>query len=166
MQNIKKRLVEKGWAKSEINKALKIIEKARENKHPKIKILDKSVYWISLFVALLGNIVISISLIPALLALNPFQLVFVVLTLGISFGLLFELLIRTIDLKTRYHILLSILMPLMALANIAAIVIVSNKLEGIIKVQNPQNPVFIGVIYAVAFMLPYFIYRLFLKDKL
>ena len=164
MHDIKKRLVEKGWSKKDINKTLKILEKAK--KHPKIKILDKSVYWISLIVAIIGNIIISISLIPFLLALRNFQLYLVIITMGIAFGLLFELLIRTIEnLETKHHLFLSIIIPIIAVINIVVIVIFSNRLEEAINIQNPQNPGLIGVIYAVAFMLPYSIYQLFLKNK-
>ena len=163
MDDLKKRLVEKGWDKKDINKTLKIIEKAKANKHPHIKILDKSVYWISLIVAIIGNIIISISLIPVLLALRSFQLYLIIITMGIAFGLLFELLIRTIEhLETKHHIFLSIIIPINAVINIIVIIIFSNRLEGAI---NIQNPVLIGVVYAVAFILPYSIYQLFLKNK-
>ena len=164
MRDIKKRLEEKGWSKRDINKTLKILEKAKKN--PKIKILDKSVYWISLLVAIIGNIIISISLIPFLLALRSFQLYLIIITMGIAFGLLFELLIRTIEhLETKHHLFLSIIIPIIAVINIIAIVLFSNRLEEAINIQNPHNPVLIGVVYAVAFMLPYSIYQLFLKNK-
>jgi len=164
MHDIKKRLVEKGWSKRDINKTLKILEKAK--KHPKIKILDKSVYWISLIVTIIGNIIISISLIPFLLTLRSFQLYLIIITMGIAFGLLFELLIRTIEhLETKHHLFLSIIIPIIAVINIIVIVLFSNRLEEIINIQNPQNPVLIGVVYAVAFILPYSIYQLFLKNK-
>ena len=166
MQNIKKSLAEKGWSKKDISRAVKIIEKAKENKHPKIKILDKSVYWISLLLAILGNFIISVSLIPVLLVLKNFQLYAVIITMGVSFGLLFELLIRTIELKTHHHIFLSILMPLVALINIMIIGVISNNLEKIISLQNQQNPFFVGIAYALSFMLPYFAYQLLSKNKL
>ena len=97
MEEIKNKLVEEGWKKRDINKTIRIIEKAKENKHPKIKLLDKTVYWFSLLIAIVGNLIISISLIPVLLALKGQQLYFIIIVLGISFGLLFELLIRTIE---------------------------------------------------------------------
>ena len=48
MRDLKNYLVEKGWKKSDINKTVKIIEQAKKNKHPKIKLLEKTVYWFSL----------------------------------------------------------------------------------------------------------------------
>ena len=83
--------------------------------------------------------------------------------MGIAFGLLFELLIRTNEhLETKHHIFLSIIIPINAVINIIVIILFSNRLEGAI---NIQNPVLIGVVYAVAFILPYSIYQLFLKNK-
>lgn len=165
MQDIKKRLIEKGWKKEDINKTLRIIEQAKANKHPKIKILDKAVYWISLFIAVIGNFIISISLIPFLLALRSFQLYAVVITIGISFGLLFELLIRTIELQAKHHIFLSIIIPVIAVVNIFVIVLFSNSFMQSINIQNPQNPLFVGAVYAIFFMIPYIAYNVFLKER-
>ncbi len=166
MKNIKKRLAEKGWSKRDINKTIKLIEKAKKNKHPKIKILDKAVYWFSLILAIIGNFIISIALIPVLLALKGIQLYIVIITIGLAFGLLFELLIRSIEhLKTKHHIFLSIIVPLIAIINFIIIVLLSNTIEKIIKIENLHNPFSIGIVYAIAFILPFAIYQIFLKDR-
>ncbi len=156
-------LIEKGWKKSDINKTLKIIEKAKESKHPKIKLLDKAVYWLSLLLAIIGNFVISLALIPELLVLEGLQLYLITATLGVSFGMLFELLVRTIEnLKARHHLLLSIIIPLLAVINF---VIVSINMKRLVGIDNPQNPVIVGIVYALSFILPYLVYQLFFKNK-
>ena len=166
MRDIKKRLEQKGWSKKDISKTVRIIEQAKANKHPKIKILDKLVFWASLVVAIIGNFIISISLIPILLALNNLPLYIVLITLGVAFGLLFELLIRTIEhLEAKHHIFLGIIIPTIAIINVIIIVAFSNNLEKIINIENPHSPLLVGVIYAFAFMLPYLVYQLFLKNK-
>ena len=166
MRDIKKRLEQKGWSKKDISKTVRIIEQAKANKHPKIKILDKLVFWASLVIAIIGNFIISISLIPILLALNNLPLYIVLITLGVAFGLLFELLIRTIEhLEAKHHIFLGIIIPIIAIINVIIIVTFSNNLEKIINIENPHSPLLVGVIYAFAFMLPYLIYQLFLKNK-
>ena len=163
MKDIKNRLIEKGWSKKDINKTVKIIEKAKSNKHPKIKLLDKLIYWISLTVVIAGNFIIAISLIPELLVLKGMQLYLVIITLGSSFGLLFELLIRTIEhLKAKHHIFLGIIIPILAIINF---IIVSTTLKELTGIENPQNPMLIGVIYSISFILPYVIYQVFLRDK-
>ncbi len=156
-------LIEKGWKKGDIAKTLKIIEKAKESKHPKIKLLDKAVYWFSLLLAITGNFVISIALIPELLVLEGFQLYLIIATLGISFGMLFELLVRTIEnLKAKHHLFLSIITPLLAVTNF---VVISGNMKMLVGIDNPQNPVIVGIVYALSFILPYSAYQLFLKNR-
>ena|SRR3989338_4919644 len=157
-------LIEKGWKKGDINKTLRIIEKAKESKHPKIKLLDKLVYWFSLLLAVIGNFVISLALIPELLVLEGFQFYLITATLGVSFGMLFELLVRTIEnLKAMHHLFLSIIIPLLAVINF---IIISGNIKKLIGLESPQDPVIVGIVYALSFILPYLVYQLFLKNKL
>jgi hypothetical protein len=163
MNSIKNRLIEKGWNRKEISKTLRIIDEAKANKNPRIKALDRSVYWISLLVITGGNFIVTISLIPVLLALGGYQLYLVVATLAISFGLMFELLIRTIEqLSAKHHIFLSIIVPLLAVINF---LIISDGMKRLIGLENSHNAVLIGIAYAVSFILPYSVYQLFLKNK-
>ena len=164
MEKLKKRLKEKGWSAQDISKTVKIIKEAKEKKHPAIKFLDKFVYWAALAIAIIGNFIISIALIPSLMALKSTQLFLIIAALGISFGLLFELLIRSIEhLEARHHVFLGILMPSVALINIFIITLVSNNLVKIFKIDNPHNPYIIGIVYAVAFISPFIFYKLIMK---
>ena len=167
--DIKKRLSEKGWKKRDISKAIKIIEKARANKHPKIKLLDKFVIWFSFAIAIIGNFIISITMIPFILAFDNLNLYFIVLIAGLSFGLLFELLIRSMwHFENKHHILFSTIISLIAIINFALIVTFSSNINKTLKVgYSPaaQNPILVGIAYAFAFILPYLIYQFFLKNK-
>ncbi|MDP6600425.1 MAG: hypothetical protein QF798_03250 [Candidatus Woesearchaeota archaeon] len=161
MENLKNHLIEKGWGKKDINQTIKIIEKAKKSKHPQIKVLDKFVYWLSLLIALIGNFIILISLIPVILALEGLHLYIVVFTLAFAFGLLFELLIRSIEnLETRHHLFLGIIIPIIAVINFA---LISNNMKKLVGVESPQDPITVGAVYAIAFILPYILYQLFLK---
>ena len=163
MKSLEKRLAEKGWAKKDIAKAINLIEKAKQNKHPKIKLLDKAVYWLSLLIAIIGNLVISVALVPFLLVLSSFQLYAILIVIGISFGLLFELLLRKIEnLAARHHIFLGILIPSLAVLNF---VVVLNNTERFIGIKASSSPLIIGSIYAIVFMLPYIVYNSFLKNR-
>jgi len=157
MENIRKYLLEKGWKRKDIESAIKIIRHAKKHKHPKIKLLDKAVYWISLAVAIAGNFIISIALMPFLLALNGFRLFLFIIALGASFGLLFELLVRGIEnMEAKHHIFLGIIIPVIAAINF---IIVSNNLKMLIGIESPQDPVIVGAVYSIAFILPYVSYR-------
>ena len=163
MRDIKNYLVEKGWKKSDINKTLKIIERAKKNKHPQIKVLDKFVYWFSLLIAIIGNLVISISLIPVLIVLKGPQLYLVIIALGLAFGLLFELLIRTIEnLEIKHHLFLGIIIPIISIINF---IIISNNMKELIGIESPQDPIITGAVYTIAFILPYISYQVFLKNR-
>jgi len=161
MKNIENYLTEKGWKKRDINKAIKIIEQAKASRHSKIKLLDKAVYWFSLVIAIIGNFIISLVLIPFILALSGVQLYLIVITLGFAFGLLFELLIRTIEnLETKHHLFLGIIIPILAVINF---IIISNNIKKLIGIESLQDPIIVGSVYAIAFILPYISYQVFLK---
>ena len=49
MKITRERLATKGWSDAEINKTIKLLEKAKNKRHPHIVMLDKVVYWIALF---------------------------------------------------------------------------------------------------------------------
>lgn len=164
MEKLKKRLKEKGWSAQDISKTIRIVKEAKEKKHPAIKFLDKLVYWAALAIAIIGNFIISIALIPSLMALKSTQLFLIIAALGISFGLLFELLIRSIEhLETKHHVFLSILIPLVAVINIFIITSVSNSLVKIFKISNSHNPYIISIVYAIAFISPFIFYKLIMK---
>ena len=163
MEKIRKYLLEKGWKRKDIERAIRIIRHAKKHKHPKIKLLDKAVYWISLAVAIAGNFIISIALIPFLIALSGFRLFLFIIALGVSFGLLFELLVRGIEnLEAKHRIFLGIIIPVIAAINF---VLVSNNLKKLIGIESPQDPAIVGAVYSIAFILPYVSYQVFIKDK-
>ena len=163
MRSLERSLAAKGWAKKDIAKAIKIIDHAKKNKHPKIKLLDRAIYWLSLLIAIIGNLIISIALVPFLLEPNNARLYMIIIILGISFGLLFELLVRKIEyLNAKHHIFLGTAIPVLAILNFAVIL---NKMESFIEISAKQNPLAIGAIYSISFMFPYIIYQFFLKNS-
>jgi hypothetical protein len=163
MDKIRKHLLEKGWNKREIEKAIKIINHTKKNKHPKIKLLDKAVYWFSLLVAVIGNFLILVTLMPFILTLHLLQLFPIAITLGVSFGLLFELLVRGIEnLETKHHLFFGTIIPIIAVINF---VVISNLITIFTGIEVLHNTLIIGSVYAIAFILPYVLYRLFLKNK-
>ena len=164
MQNLVKRLEKRGWSKREITKAVKIIKKAKQNKPIDISFLEKRIYWILLVVVVAANFAISIALVPILIALRGIFLYLIIIMLGIIFGLLFELVIRSIEhLESKHHMFLSILIPLVALGNIFSISKISNDLAKTLNLTNIHNSAIIALVYAISFVLPYIVYRFILK---
>lgn len=164
MENLVNRLEKKGWSKKEIISTINIIRNAKHNKTQENLFLEKRIYWILLVVVIAANFAISVALIPVLVALKGIFLYFVIITLGIVFGLLFELVIRSIEhLEKQHHQLLAILIPLIALANAFIISKISNNLTLTLGFANVHNPIAIAAVYAVSFVLPYIVYRFVFK---
>lgn len=164
MENLIKRLEKRGWSGKEIEKAVDIIQNAKEGKSSANIFLEKKIYWVLLIVIIAANFAVSIALIPLFIALKGAFLYFVLIVLGVIFGLLFELVIRSIEhLERRHHLVLAVLIPLIALANIFIVSKISNNLAITFQLANFQNPILISIIYAASFVLPYIIYRFVLK---
>lgn len=164
MYNLIKRLEKRGWGGREISKAVGIIQDAKKNKTEENKFLEKRVYWILLITIIAGNFAVSAALIPILLALNGLILYFIIAVLGIFFGLLFELVIRTIEhLERKHHLILAALIPLIAMGSGFLITRTSNELVSKFGLGNPHLPILVGLTYAVSFTLPYLISRFVLK---
>ena len=164
MHNLIKRLEKRGWSKKDISKTVKIIHNAKQLKTPETRFLEKRIDWILLVIIIVANLAISIALIPILMALEGMLLYFIIITLGIIFGLLFELVIRGIEhLEKKHHIFLVILIPLIALSNVFIISKISNNLTRTLQLTNFHNPIIIALFYAISFVLPYIVYRFILK---
>ena len=166
MKNLIKRLEKKGWSKKDISKTVEIIHNAKQLKTQETRFLEKRIYWILLIVIIAANFAISVALIPVLMALSGMVVYIIILMLGIVFGLLFELVIRSIEhLEKKHHIFLAILIPLIALANIFIISKISNSLSAALQLTNFHNSIIIALVYAVSFVLPYIVYRFILKRE-
>ena len=166
MENLKKRLEKRGWEKNEIEKGVSLIKKAKQNKTKENLFLERRVYWILLIIIITANFTISAALMPLLIALSGFGLYFVIIVLGIIFGLAFELVIRTIEhLEKTHHIVLALFIPLTALANVFVISWLSNDIALGFGLKNFHSPLMVGLAYAVSFVLPYFVYRFILKRE-
>lgn len=166
MNNLTKRLEKRGWNKKEIVKAVGIIQTAKHNKGKKIILLEKFIYIILLIVILAANFAVSVALMPIFMAWGGAIIYFIVIVLGIIFGLLFELVIRSIEhLEKRHHMFLAIFIPLVAMANIFTILKIQYNLNSGLGISNINNPIMVSLVYAAFFVLPYIIYRFILKKE-
>lgn len=161
METLKERLKKKGWEDREIARAISVMDKARKERKGPIRILDAVVYWFVLLVAIVGNFLISVVLVPFLIAITSAQLYSIIIILGLSFGILFNLIIRDIDsLTQRHYIIAGLFIPVLALINVYIITALSNELIEFTQVQNsPHNPVLVSLVYTVFFIAPYVFYK-------
>jgi len=160
--NIKKKLIDKGWSDKDIKKTLDILNGGRRSKKSsQMRFLDSVIYWIVLFVSIVGNLVISVILIPFLVVMDDVQLYLIIIILAFSFGLLFNLLIRDIEnLDKSDHILAGVFIPALAIINIFIITRLANYLADILFIKNNfHDPVLISIVYVSAFIAPYLFYK-------
>jgi len=161
----KEKLMMKGWEEREIHKAEKILERAE--KHDVF--FSKIVFWSALIVIIFANIIVSLVLIPFLIVLNKWILYAIVVLLAGSIGFLYNFLITDIGhLEKKHHFLASIIVPIIALANMIVMVYVSNRFIADLKVENiPHNPWAVALVFMAAFILPYIIdkIRIHISEK-
>ena len=84
---LQQRLKEKGWSDEEVANALNIIySPEKQEKHATFtQFSSPLVYWSLLVVAIIGNFIASVVLIPIMLFLTKLQLYIVIFILAISF---------------------------------------------------------------------------------
>jgi len=157
--NYYSKLRQKDWEKEDIDKTIRIIDAAKEKKSKKIRFLDHFIYWFVLVVSIFGNLVISISLVPFLLALNnSIVLYFIIALLALVFGVLFNFLIREVEsLETKHYIVASVFIPCLALINVFYLTGFANYLSTTLNLQNQHNPFIVSVVYVFFFVLPYLV---------
>ena len=146
-----KQLMQKGWNSEQLAKAIHILERKNEedvNSH-------RIVYWSTLLTTVVGNILLTLTLIPFLLFLtNP---VIYVLTIIIAMltGTIYAHLIDQINHLTQtHHIAAMTLLPTISLVTVIGIVTVSNHLASVWNIPQKHHPLPIAILFAISFLIP------------
>ena len=158
-----RKLMQKGWSKEEILKAYSIIEaRKRTDKSRTLPHMNKTLYWMTFFVIIIGNFLVSLTLIPIMLVINKFGLDLIIIFLGLAIGLLFNLLITDIEhIDTRHHIAIGVAIPVVAILNFFFIVYVTDWLNKILKISLVRPaPYTVTLLYIAAFLAPFIISRI------
>ncbi len=156
-RSTKIKLEGKGWKTEDILHAEQAMDKASAHDVH----FSKIVFWTALVVTIFANIGVSLLLIPFMIVFNKLMLFSIIILLAGSIGFLYSYIVNDIGhLEKKHHVLAGILLPLIALANVAAMSLISNNIMQDLKVaQPPHNPLVIGIVFGVAFILPYFIMK-------
>lgn len=158
------RLRKKGWQKEHIRKAVELINNAKQNRHPGIKLMDSLVYWFLLLLIAAGNFTISIGLLPLLLALEGILLYPIVIAVAMAFGLLFELAIRSIEhLEIKHHFFLALVIPLIAAINFLVMAQFAREAQISLGMAERHDYISLSIAYTAAFIIPYIYCKFVLK---
>ncbi len=144
--------------------AKELIETAEHNilKHRKkqqvmlVYKLDRFVYWVSLVLLALFNLVACFFLIPFLMFFTGFYLFLMVALFGFVFGFLFNMLIMGIEhLENKHHLIAGMFIPLLAVLDITLILRIVDSINRILIHKVEYNPGEIVIIFVFSFVLPY-----------
>lgn len=170
LEDLKKKLTEKGWTEKEIESTMGILEKPDANPRSKEyrRKMNPLIYWIALLMAIIGNFIVSVILIPFFLVLQGIVLYAIIILLGLVFGALFSLLLGDIEKASsqKNMVIGWLFIPAIAAINIYVVANISNELKEIlIKSAIIQNPLTISITYVAAFILPYVATQAYLSMK-
>jgi len=130
-------------------------------------ISDTLVYWIVLFIAILGNFVLSVVLVPFLLVLKGLGLYFSLFFIGASFGSVFWFILQSIEnVQKKKRIIWEIFIPALALINVGIFAVLSNDLIAILELSTPpHNPMIVGAAYTLGYVLPSALWKVVRRKK-
>jgi hypothetical protein len=153
------KLREKGWSEKNISHAKGIISHAQENKHPKIKFLEKATEWIILLIIILGSVAGAWLVEPLLFVLNQTQALIAIAILGSTFGLFASTIIKQIeDIETHHHLIIILTIPITA---IITSIVITKQVHLVIeaaKMGLEHNPYWLGIVYTIFALIPYGIF--------
>ena len=155
MVNFEK-LKEKGWDDEHIARAKYILEK--DPGVIRARTWNYAVYWFCLIVAIIGNFVVNLALIPVFLGMDTITVFLTLLLVGGSFGLLFTIILLDLEMvDPKHHVIAGIFLPILAGIVSYVTVSLSNELARAVHTELlvTQNVIFVPLVYVLAFTLPY-----------
>ena len=160
-----KRLKKRGWSEQEIAKAESIIKaRRRHDKSASIVHANRLLFWLSFTIIIIGNLLISIFLVPFLTMLNRPGIDLIIIGIGLVFGMLFTFIITDIEYLTKKHHYIAVIMiPVIAIINFFLITRFANAFGQALNIGIRQDPYSISIIYVMAFIAPFILDRLLRK---
>ncbi len=153
----KHHLRKKGWSEEEIAHATGILRKAEAKKHPSLKKLDKLVFWLMLFLVLLGIYLMTTFLLPMLIIIPSDGILLLIALLGAALGVLFVSSSFALEHQWHHHVLNIITIPLITIIGFVAVTNKATTLSQEIARPVIHNAYLVGVVFSACFLLPYII---------
>lgn len=161
-KHLKKKLHLKGWSKEEIAHAERVFKEAEKKKHPHVRHLEKSLYWFTLIIGIMGTFLTSLVLIPILLVNSDAWSYVMTGFFGLLLGSLIIIIIKDMHwLEHHHHLSIALLIPIVAIFNFFIVVNRLNLLSYSIGFVKTHNPLLVGTVYLVCFVIPYGLFLLF-----
>ncbi|MBI4145332.1 hypothetical protein HY493_03955 [Candidatus Woesearchaeota archaeon] len=160
VEQLKTTLGQKGWQPHHIDRAMAMIQDAPNVKSDALRLLDILVYWGALGLAVLGNFVLSIALIPVLLVFSDIPLLFGLGLLAVAFGFIMDVVLREIEhLRRAHRIVPELFIPALALINLYIITRFTNTIAPLMGLPTSHDPWLASIMYVTGFVLPHFLLK-------
>ncbi len=154
--------MQRGWTTPELIRTLHILERKNQDDIHSHKI----VYWSTLLTTIIGNIFLSLTLIPLLLFLTTPIIYFITLLLALLTGTIYTHLIDQINhLTDTHHLSAMIFIPVISIITIIGIVTLSNHLGTVWNLAQNHNPIPIAILFAISFLLPTIVQKVYHNQK-
>lgn len=163
-QQLKAVLQKKGWKPQELNATVKALTRLQKEKVGKQ--LHHFLYWSSLVLLGLTNLIGVFTLIPALMMFSGWQLTSIVAGTGIAFGMVFNYFVCALEhFERKHHILAGVFIPIVAVLDVFILLGMNEFLQWKMNFGHEDIAGDIGA-FVVGFLLPYALYVLIGKHKL
>lgn len=161
--NYEKILTSKGWKDTEIKHAQDVLN--QEKAHDAF--FSKIVFYSALVIIIFANVFVSFAILFLSIVISSWFLYIITGVLALTIGFLYNFLITDIGhLEKKHHLFATILLPILAFANILLIGFVSNTIIADLGISTGEhNTWFLGVTFAVLFLVPAVIDTFILQKK-
>jgi hypothetical protein len=149
-------LREKGWAEKDLKHVSHSLKNPKPGHVEISKSLNRFVYWTSLLVMFITNLLASFLLIPSMLFLSGFWLYAVVVIFGLTLGTVFSYLIRGIEhIRLKHHIFAFVFIPLLGVADIFVMSGVADRISASLRHTTHYSISVVIILYVFSFVIPY-----------
>jgi lipopolysaccharide export LptBFGC system permease protein LptF len=142
----------------EFRHKFRLVEQSIKQKSVVEQKLHTFVSWTAMALLVFTNFLAAILLVPFLLFFEGTGQYVIVALFGIGFGLIFNLMIHSIEhLGDRHHVIAGVVVPCFALIDIVILFGLVEKAKEALSIDTTYNYTFIVILFIVAFLVPYII---------
>lgn len=177
MENLIKKLKKRGWSDSEIEDLKKVMESGKSSGasrkfSQKDKAFQAHIYWSLIIIFMIANILLVVSLMPAVFIFSQKYLIFLMSFIGFSFGFVLNILIRDLNqIDKKHHLVASIFFPIVSATIVFLSISYASSFSFLLKANLPstvakmlysgQNPFLSTMSFIVAYAVPFLIFECF-----
>ena len=133
---------------------------SRKDKLPLVKMLDRLLFWLALFLAIAANIIVLVGVSPLIIRMPLWFVLLCFSVIGLCCGFFIDNILRDIDLTARHYAAFGLIMPLIATLTILFTFDQINSAVREIGFIVKINPLLVLLVYIISFSLPHIAFRL------